>query len=113
MRCLFAVWFTGLLAVGTLVPASAGRPPQALLDQSCTQNLATTAPHAHPRHAAVAIVLRVDHTSGLLDVATDSGHIVTFVAPATIQELQEGDQILVCLAEESSAEGLHEETAPY
>ena len=34
----------------------------------------------------------------------------TFVAPAAIQDLQAGDQILVCMADEGPAEALPQDT---
>jgi hypothetical protein len=93
-----------------VLPAFAHPSLQDTLDQSCQQDLAAHAPQAHARHAAVGTVLQIDHHSGLLTLKTDIGWVQTFVAPETIQDLQIGDQILVCLAEAESSGQLPPET---
>jgi hypothetical protein len=111
MRPLFSVSLAVLLAMGSALPTCA-QPPllQDSLDQSCEQSMAALAPRAHQRHAAVATVIQVDHQRGLLYVKTDIGRVLTFVAPAAIQDLQAGDQILVCMADEGPAEALPQDT---
>jgi hypothetical protein len=62
------------------------------------------APQVQSRHASVATIVEVDYERGLLNLETDIGQVLTFVAPEEVQDLREGDQIVVCLSAEVPAE---------
>lgn len=94
-----------LLAVGSAALLFAQQPPaQDTPESACMQDTDATAPQAHEGRATVATIIQVDHQHGLLDLKTEIGRVLTFAAPEDIQDLQEGDQIVVCLVEEDPAE---------
>ena len=100
MKTLFSWSVTVLLAMGSALLVSAQQPltPDPF-EQSCQQSVTVLDPQARGGRAAAATVVRVDHQSGLLSLETDSGRVLTFAAPEEIQDLREGDQIMVCMAE--------------
>jgi len=60
----------------------------------------------------VATVIQVDHQLGLLHLETDIGRLLTFVAPEEITDVQEGDQLTVCLAETEPPKHLPQDAIP-
>jgi hypothetical protein len=105
MKTLFSLSLAVLLAVGGIVPAWSHHTPLpgGLDDKSCEQDMKALAPHSHGEHVTVATVIQVDHQLGLLHLETDIGRLLTFVAPEEIKDVQEGDQLVVCLAETDPA----------
>jgi hypothetical protein len=105
MNTLLSLSLVTLLAVGSTALLFAQQPPaQDTPESTCTQNTDAAAPHAHEGRTTVATIIQVDHQHGLLDLKTEIGRVLTFAAPEDIQDLQEGDQIVVCLVEEDPAE---------
>jgi hypothetical protein len=64
------------------------------------------APQAHGGHTTVATVIQVNHQQGLLHLDTEGGRLLTFATPEDIKDLQEGDQLTVCVADADPAETL-------
>jgi hypothetical protein len=58
------------------------------------------------RLPTVATVIQVDHQQGLVHLETERGGVLTFARPEDIVDLQEGDQIQVCLAAAEAEEQL-------
>jgi len=105
MNTLLSLSLVTLLAVGSAALLFAQRPPaQDTPESACTQNTDVAAPQAHEGRATVATIIQVDHQRGLLNLETELGRVLTLAAPEDIQDLQEGDQIVVCLVEEDPAE---------
>jgi|RhiMetdeSRZDD1v2_1073273.scaffolds.fasta_scaffold1134807_1 hypothetical protein len=107
MRTLSSWSFAALLALGSVLPASAQPASlQDALDQSCQHDLAAVVPDAHAGHSTVATVIQVDHQRGLLHLDTDHGRLLLAATPEDIKDLQEGDQLPVCIAGADQAETL-------
>jgi len=105
MNTLLSLSLVTLLAVGSAALLFAQQPPaQDTPESACTQNTDVAAPQAHEGRATVATIIQVDHQHGLLNLETEIGRVLTLAAPEDIQDLQEGDQIVVCLVEEDPAE---------
>jgi len=112
MKTLFPWSITALLAMGSALLVSAQQPPLlGSFEQNCEQFIAALDPQAHGGHAAVATVVQVDHQSGLLSLETEVGRVLTFAAPEETQNLQEGDQIMVCMAEVGPPENLPQDVS--
>src|SRR5262249_55446223 len=98
MNTLLSLALTMMLAVGSAALLFAPHPfAQDTPESACTQDTDAAAPQAHEGHATVATIIQVDHQDGLLDLETEIGRVLTLAAPEDIQDLQEGDQIVVCL----------------
>lgn len=96
-----------LLTIGSALPAFALLPPPpGTPDSTCEQEMAAVAPQAHGGHTTVATVIQVNHQQGLLHLDTDRGRLLTFATPEDIKDLQEGDQLTVCVADADPAETL-------
>src|SRR5262245_52264922 len=111
MRTLYFWACAALLALGSALPTSA--QPSSLqdtLDQSCQHDVAAVVPEAHAGHSTVATVIQVDHQQGLLHLATKEGPLLLAATPEDIKDLQEGDQLPVCIAEATPAEQLADST---
>jgi hypothetical protein len=80
------------------------------LVKRCTEDIAAMDPGAYGRYAIVATVGQVDHQQGLLQLETTLGQIVTMVAPEEVKDLQEGDQILVCIGDTEPAKSLRHDS---
>ncbi len=105
MNTLLSLALTMLLAVGSAALLFAQRPlTQDTPESACTQDTDAAAPQAPAGHATVATIIQVDPQDGLLDLETEIGRVLTLAAPEDIQDLQAGDQIVVCLVEEDPAE---------
>ena len=105
MNTLLSLSLATLPAVGSAALFFAQQPPaQDMPESACTQNTDAAAPHAHEGRATVATIIQVDHQHGLLDLKTGIGRVLTLAAPEDGQDLQEGDQIVVCLVDEDPAE---------
>jgi hypothetical protein len=81
-------------------------------DERCAHEMEALDPYAHGAHVTVATVLHADHQWGVLHLETDSGRLLTFVAPEKITDLQEGELPLVGLAETGPAEQRPHGTMP-
>jgi hypothetical protein len=105
MRLTVAV--ATLLTIGSALPAFAlSLPPSDTPDSTCQQEMAAVAPQAHGGHTTVATVIQVNHQQGLLHLDTDRGRLLTFATPEDIKDLQEGDQLTVCVADADPMETL-------
>lgn len=112
MHTCLAVALAMLLAIGSAPPTSAQQtPPQDTLDKNCEQEMAAVAPQTHGGHATVATVIQVDHEHGVLHLETDIGRVLTFATPKDIEELHEGDQLVVCIADADPVENLPSDTS--
>jgi hypothetical protein len=60
----------------------------------------------------VATVLQVDHQLGVLHLETEVGRLLLFVAPDKLTNVQEGDQLTVCLGESEPAEQRPQDAIP-
>jgi hypothetical protein len=114
MKTLFSLSLAVLLALGGIVPAWAQHTPLPGTpdDKSCDQDMKALDPHTHGGQVTVATVIQVDHQLGLLHLETDIGRLLTFVAPEKIKDVQEGDQLMVCLAETEPPEHLPQDAIP-
>ena len=65
--------------------------------------MAAVAPQAHGGHTTVTTVIQVNHQQGLLHLDTDRGRLLTFATSEDIKDLQEGDQLTVCVADADPA----------
>jgi hypothetical protein len=111
MRTLYLWSCATLLALGSALPASAQAGSlQDTLDQSCQHDVAAVVPHAHTGHSTVATVIQVDRQQGLLHLDTEEGPLLLAATPEDIKDLQEGDQLPVCIAEAAPAEQLTDTT---
>jgi hypothetical protein len=107
MKMRLAVAVATLLTISSALPAFTQQtPPQGTPDSNCQQEMAAVALPAHGGHATVATVIQVDHQQGLLHLDTALGRLLTFAAPEDIKDLQEGDQLMVCVADADPAETL-------
>ncbi len=111
MRTLYLWSCAALLALGSALPAAAQPASlQDALDQSCQHDLAAVAPPVHAGHSRVATVIQVDHQQGLLHLDTEDGQFLLSATPDDIKDLQEGDQLPVCIADADPAERLADTT---
>ena len=102
-----------LLALGSALPTFAQQTPSpSPRERNCEQDIAAIAPEARGGHATVATVIQVDHQHGLLHLDTDRGRLLTFATPEDIADLQEGDQLVVCIASAEPAENLPQDNVP-
>lgn len=105
MRLTVAV--ATLLTIGSALPAfTLSPPPPDTPDSTCKQEMAIVAPQAHGGHTTVATVIQVNHRLGLLHLDSDRGRLLTFATPEDIIDLQEGDQLTVCVADADPMETL-------
>ena len=107
MRPLSSLAFAALLAVGGSVPvlplSPGGLTPPG---ESCTQ-VPETAPQPSTEELAVsATVTRIDRERGVLDVETETGHVQVVAPPTAVQDLQVGDKLVLCLADEVPSQNL-------
>jgi hypothetical protein len=79
-------------------------PPLPDTDQSCEQDMQAFDPQASGARATVATVIQVEPQLGVLKLETEIGPVLLFVAPDKLKNVQEGDQLVVCLAETDPAE---------
>jgi hypothetical protein len=114
MKTLVSLSLAVLLALGGIGPARAQPTPlpDTPDDKSCERDMKALDPHTHGRHVTVATVIQVDHQLGLLHLETDTGQLMAFVAPEKIKDVQEGDQLTICLAETEPAEHLPQDAIP-
>jgi hypothetical protein len=111
MRTLYSWSCAALLALGSALPAYAQPGSlQDALDQSCQRDLAAVVPRVHAGHSTVATVIQVDHQQGLLHLDTAEGRLLLVATPEDIKDLQEGDQLPVCIADAHPAERLADTT---
>ena len=111
MHTRLAVALAMLLAISGALPTYAHQTPLPdPLNRNCEQEMAAVAPQTHGGHATVATVIQVDHQHGLLHLETDIGRVLTFATPKDIEEIHEGDQLVVCIADADSAENLPSDT---
>src|SRR5262249_58984661 len=104
MSTLYSWSCATLLALGSALPASAQPGSlQDTLDQSCQHDVAAVVPHVHRGHSTVATVIQVDPQQGLLHLDTEEGPLLLAATPDDIKDLQEGDQLPVCIAEADPA----------
>lgn len=86
------------LAMGTGLPAGAQPTlPQGSPDHPCEQTPGADESQDPDGHPIIATVKEIDHQQGTLELDTEDGRFSLAIAPAEIQDLQEGDQLLVCL----------------
>jgi hypothetical protein len=103
--------FAALLALGSTLSAYAQPASlQGALDQSCQHDLAAVVPHVHHGHSTMATVIQVDPQQGLLHLDTKEGQLLLSATPEDMKDLQEGDQLPVCIADAAPAERLAEPT---
>ena len=111
MNTLLSLSLATLLAVGSAALLFAQRPlAQDTPESACTQDTDAAARQAHEGRATVATIIQVDHQHGLLSLEIEIGRVLKLAAPEDIQDLQEGDQIMVCLVEEDPTENLPQDT---
>ena len=102
-----AVTLATLLTIGSVLLVFAQQtPPQGTPESNCEQEIAAVDPQAHGGHATVATVIQVDHLHGVLHLDTALGRLLTFATPEDIKDLQEGDELMVCMADADPAETL-------
>ncbi len=107
MNTRLAVTVATLLTIGSAPPAFAQQTsPQDTPDSNCEQEIAAVDPRAHSGHTTVATVIQVDHLHGVLHLDTALGRLLTFATPEDIKDLQEGDELMVCMADADPAETL-------
>ena len=107
MRPLCSLAFAALLAVGGSIPV---RPltgiESATPKESCPQT-STTAPQRSTEEPAVrATVTQIDRERGILDLETEAGHVQVAASPSALQDLQVGDRLVLCLADEAPSQNL-------
>jgi hypothetical protein len=111
MKPLYLWSCAALLALGSALPAYTHPGSlQDALDQSCQHDLAVVVPHVHAGHSTVATVIQVDPQQGLLHLDTKEGQLLLSATPEDMKDLQEGDQLPVCIADAAPAERLAEPT---
>ena len=112
MRTLYYLWScAALLVLSSALPAYAHPGSlQDALDQSCQQDIVAVVPHAHTGHSTVATVIQVDPQQGLLHLNTEEGQFLLSATPEDMKDLQEGDQLPVCIAGADPAERLADTT---
>jgi hypothetical protein len=112
MHTRLAVALAILLIIGGALPTYAQQtPPPDTLNRNCEQEMAAVAPQTHGGHATVATVIQVDHQHGLLHLETDIGRVLTFATPKDIEEIHEGDRLVVCIADADPAENPSSDTS--
>jgi hypothetical protein len=112
MRTLYYFWScAALLVLSSALPAYAHPGSlQDALDQSCQQDMTAVVPHAHAGHSTVATVIQVDPQQGLLHLDTAEGQFLLAATPEDMKDLQEGDQLPVCIADAAPGERLADTT---
>lgn len=107
MPMCLALALATLLAVGSAAPIFTQQTPVHDTSKSaCTREANAATPQAHNERATVATVIQIDHQHGLLNLETEIGRVLTLATPEDIENLHEGDQIVVYLVEEDSADNL-------
>lgn len=109
MRTLLALLMTTLLTVGGLAHALVPEPALPRQEGSagdCETPRAEAVPQEEgevlPVHATIK---QIDYTSGLLNLDTEFGPLEAVAAPAEIQDLKVGDEIVVYIIEEGENTG--------
>ena len=98
MKMLPALAFGLWLVTAMVLPAGAQPTlPQGPPDRPCDQPADAADSHGSDEHAITATIKGVDHQQGILELDTKEGRYLLATSPAEIQDLQEGDQLLICL----------------
>jgi hypothetical protein len=85
------------LALGMAPPAGAHLTlPHGLPDYPCKQPRGVDEPQDPDGYPIVATVTGINHQQGTLELDTADGRVSLAAAPVEIQDLQAGDQLLVC-----------------
>ena len=89
----------GLWLAAAMVPPAGAQPtlPQGPPDRPCDQPPGAAKPQDPEGHAITATIKGVDRQQGILELDTKEGRYLLTTPPAKIQDLQEGDQLLICL----------------
>lgn len=98
MKTLPALAF-GLWLVAAIVLPAGAQPtlPQGPPDHPCDQPPGAAESRDPDGHAITATIKGVDRQQGILELDTKDGRFLMATPPAEIQDLQEGDQLLICL----------------
>lgn len=98
MKTLPALAF-GLWLVAAMVLSAGAQPtlPQGPPDRPCDQPPGAAESQDSNGHAITATIKGVDRQQGILELDTKEGRYLLPTPPAEIQDLQEGDQLLICL----------------
>ena len=89
------------LVVGTILPSGAQLPPRQPLETAyCTAPTGTATSNQLAGQAIVATVRRVDLRLGEVEFTAATGTFLLTMPPAEMDNLQVGDQLLICLHED-------------
>ena len=102
------------LVAGTVLPTGAQPPPRQTTGAPRCDSSTGTATSGRPEgHAIVATVKRVVARQGQLEFTTETGSFLLTAPPAEMHNLRVGDQLLICLHEDTSedTERLTEESS--
>jgi hypothetical protein len=96
------------LVAGTVLATGAQLPPRQTFGAPRCDSSAGTATAGRPEgHAIVATVKRVDARQGQLEFTTETGSFLLTAPPAEMHNLRVGDQLLICLHEDTSEDKEH------
>ena len=98
MKMLPALAFGLWLVTAMVLPAGAQPTlPQGPPDRPCDQPADAADSHGSDEYAITATVKGVDRQQDILELDTKEGRYLLATTPAEIQDLREGDQLLICL----------------
>jgi hypothetical protein len=111
MNTVCSLSLVGILAMGSALPAcvSPSSKPD-VFQRRCGQMRERGLPQIRSVLFAAATISQIDYQQGLINLETELGRVLTFVAPEEIQGLHEGDQIVMCLAKAIPAADLSQYT---
>jgi hypothetical protein len=107
MRCLSSFALVVLLSAANGVPTLPSSPViPATPGKSCTQPPDTAEQAGSEQTALPATITGIDRAQGILNLETATARAQVVVPPEVLQDLQVGDQVELCMADEEPSQNL-------